>query len=248
VEKGARILGAQDQAAFAPAALTGFRRVTAIALDALRHALPLVPFYLRRGNITAYLLLTAFDLSLGLMLIVGTTRERGDRTTVDPRATWLVSRLTAVLVLGTFLGLVAAIISLPMGIPAFIFGTARGVNWPALLSQPGFWMPAAVMALVAGARAQHNFETVTTPGKTGTSPYAAPVIGNLEQDRRRSKAAYAAQVTIIASYVALSYLLSVFGRSGLFVFPIVFATLLVFYDARPDIGQRIFPKLWRETK
>ena len=104
------------------------------------------------------------------------------------------------------------------------------------------------MALVTGARAQHNFETVTTPGRIGTSPYAAPVIGNLEQDRRRSKAAYAAQVTIIASYVALSCLLSVFGRSSLFVFPIVFATLLVFYDARPDIGQRIFPKLWRETK
>jgi hypothetical protein len=244
----ARILGAQDQAAIAPAALTGFQRVTAIALDALRHALPLVPFYLRRGNITPYLLLTAFDLSLGLMLIVGTTRERVDRTTVDPRATWLASRLTAVLVLGILLGLVAAIISLLMGIPAFIFGTASGVDWPALLSRPGFWMPAAVMALVTGARAQHNFETVTTPGKIGTSPYAAPVIGNLEQDRWRSKAAYAAQVTIIASYVALSYLLSVFGRSGLFVFPIVFATLLVFYDARPDIGQRIFPKLWRETK
>ena len=124
---GARILGAQDQAAFAPAALTGFQRVTAIALDALRHALPLVPFYLRRGNVTAYLLLTAFDLSLGLMLIVGTTRERGDRTTVDPRATWLALRLTAVLLLGIFLGLVAQLSACPWEYPPSF--SARRVGW-----------------------------------------------------------------------------------------------------------------------
>src|SRR2546423_12113570 len=48
-------------------------RTTAIALDVLRHALPLIPLYLWRGSITNYLFLTAFDLSLGLMLIVGTT-------------------------------------------------------------------------------------------------------------------------------------------------------------------------------
>ena len=28
--------------------------------------------------------------------------------------------------------------------------------------------------------------------------------------------------------------------------PIVYAALLVFYDARPDIAQRIFPKLWQQ--
>ncbi len=104
------------------------RRVKAITLDAVRHALPLVPFYLRHGNIVAYLLLTAFDLSLGLTLIVGTTRDRNDPTTVDPRATWLISRLTAAAVLGLFLGIVAAIISVPMSIPAFIFGLATHVD------------------------------------------------------------------------------------------------------------------------
>ena len=62
-----------------------------IVADLWRHALPLVSLYLLQGNIAAYLLLTAFDLSLGLMLIVGTTRDRSDPTTVDPRSLWLVS-------------------------------------------------------------------------------------------------------------------------------------------------------------
>jgi len=64
--------------------------------------------------------------------------------------------------------------------------------------------------------------------------------------RQRSKAANAAQVTIIATYVALSYLLSNFGWRGFFILPILFAAVLVFYDMRPDLAQRIFPSLWRE--
>ena len=225
-----------------------FAALSAIFLDVVRHALPLIPFYLRHGSVTSYLLLTAFDLSLGLMLIVGTTRDRRDPTTVDPRATWLISRVTAALVLAVFLGAVAVVISIPLFIPALIFGSATRVDWGALVARPGFWISAVVMALLAGARAQHSFETITTPGKIGTSPNVAPILGDLEQDRRRSKAANAAQVTIIATYVALSYLLSVFGGGGLFLFPILYAALLVFYDARPDVAQRIFPKFWREMK
>ncbi|MEY2529364.1 MAG: hypothetical protein QOJ05_1454 [Verrucomicrobiota bacterium] len=224
------------------------KRTTPILLDALRHALPLIPFYFWGGNITNYLLLTAFDLSLGLMLIVGTTRDRSDPTTVDPRATWLASRLTAVVALAGFLGIVAAFISVPIGMPAFIFGLTTAGELPALFSRPSFWITAAIMALATGARAQLSFEAVTTPGEIGTSPHAAPIIGDLEADRRRSKAANAAQVTIIATYVALSYLLSNFGRSGFIIFPILFAGLLVFYDARPDLAQRIFPSLWRGEK
>src|ERR1700745_601351 len=97
-------------------------RPAAIALDVLRHLLPLIPLYFWRGSITSYLLLTAFDLSLGLILIVGTTRDRNDPTTVDPRATLLASRLTSVLVLAIFFGIVAAIITVPIGMPALIFG------------------------------------------------------------------------------------------------------------------------------
>ncbi|MGH7937855.1 MAG: hypothetical protein ACRD5Z_19590 [Bryobacteraceae bacterium] len=218
----------------------------AIVVDTVRHALPLVPFYLTHGSVASYLLLTAFDLALGLMFIVGTTRDAGDRTTVDPRATWLISRITAALVLAVFLGVVAAILAIPLGIPAFIFGWATGVDWHALVLRPGFWISAAVMMLMTGVRAQLSFESVTTVGRRGTAPNAAPAVGNLARDRRNSKAAYAAQVTIIATYAALSYGLSVFGRRGFFVFPAIFAAVLVFYDARPDIGQRIFPKLWRE--
>ena len=225
---------------------TGPGRGAALALDVLRHALPLIPLYFWRGSITNYLLLTAFDLSLGLMLIVATTRDRSDPTTVDPRATLLISRVTAVIGLAIFLGIVAAIISVPIGMPAFIFGLATAGDLPALLSRPSFWITAGAMALATGVRAQQSFEAVTTPGELGTSPHAAPVIGDIEADRRRSKAANAAQVTIIATYVALSYFLSNFGQRGFFILPILFAALLVFFDARPDLAQRIFPSLWRE--
>jgi hypothetical protein len=229
-----------------PSKANGFRRAPAIALDVMRHALPLIPLYFWGGSITSYLLLTAFDLSLGLMLIVGTTRDRSDPTTVDPRATWLASRMTAVLVLAIFFGIVAAIITVPIGMPVFIFGLTKAGDLPGLLSHPHFWVTAVVMAISTGARAQHSFESVTKPGERGTSPHAAPVIGDFESDRGRSNAANAAQVTIIATYVALSYLLSNFGQSGFFILPILFAGLLVFYDARPDLAQRIFPRLWRD--
>ena len=223
-------------------------RTTTIALDVLRHALPLLPLYLRRASITNYLLLTAFDLSLGLVLIVSTTRDRSDPTTVDPRATLLVSRLTSVVVLAIFFAVVATIISIPIGMPTIIFGLATAGDLPALLSNPSLWAMAAIMAFATATRAQQSFESVTTPGERGTSPHAAPVIGDLEADRRRSKAANAAQVTIIATYVALSYFLSNFGQRGFLILPILFAALLVFYDTRPDLGDRIFPSLWRETK
>jgi hypothetical protein len=221
-------------------------RTAAIALDVLRHGLPLIPLYLWRGSITSYLLLTAFDLSLGLILIVGTTRDKSDPTTVDPRATWLSARLTSVLVLAVFFAFVAALISVPIGMPAFVFGLTKAGDLPELVSRPNFWITAAVMALMTGARAQHSFETVTTPGKRGTSSHVAPIIGDIDSDIRRSKAANAAQITIIATYVALSYLLTSFGRPGFFILPIVFAAILVFYDTRPDVAQQIFPKLWRE--
>jgi hypothetical protein len=53
-------------------------------------------------------------------------------------------------------------------------------------------------------------------------------------------------LTLIATFMALCYALITFGRSGLYALPIVFAVLLVFFDARPDIAQRIFPMLWRK--
>ena len=72
----------------------GLARVKAIVVDAVRHALPLVTFYFYNGSVPAYPLLTAFDLALGADLIVGTTWDAKDPTTVDPRATLLISRIT----------------------------------------------------------------------------------------------------------------------------------------------------------
>ena len=221
---------------------------TAIGLAVWRHGLPLVPLYLRHGSIPSYLLLTAFDLALGLVSIVATTRERGDPTTVDPRATWLVSRLTAVVVLAIFLGAVAALLTVPIGMAAFIFGSTTGVTWHVLVQEPSFLLPIAAMALTAAAQAQHRFEAVTTPGAIGTAPQVAPVVGDLEGDRRRSQGMYAAQVTLIATYVALSYLLSAFGGWGFVVFPIVYTVMLIGYDVRPDLAQRILPDLWRRLR
>ena len=223
-------------------------RIKGIAVDAVRHALPLVPLYFYRGSVPAYLLLTAFDLALGLMLIVGTTRDAKDPTTVDPRAAWFVSRLTAALILAGFLGGVAAILTIPLGMPAFIFGMHAQVDWMALVTQPGFYLPVALMALSTGVRAQLQFEATTRVGEPGSSLHAGPVVGDLAGDRRMAKAAYAAQVTLIGVYLALAYGLSALGHRGLFILPVLYAALLVFFDARPDIGQRIFPDLWREPR
>jgi hypothetical protein len=220
------------------------RSVMNIAADAVRHVVPLLPLYVFNGNVAGYLLLTAFDLSLGLMLIVGTTRERQDPTSVDPR--WLVMRLLAVLLIAVFFAIVAAIITLPIAAPALIFGLATGVDWWATVTDKNFWIPVAGISLIAAGRAQGAFESTTAPGRRGQPTRDGPVIGNLEQDRRRSLAANAAQVTLIATFAGLCYVLLIFGRSGMYALPIIYAALLVFYDARPDIAERIFPKLWRE--
>jgi len=217
-----------------------------ILVDIVRHAVPLLPLYVFNGNIAGYLLLTAFDLSLGLMLIVGTTRERKDPTSVDPRSRWLVMRLLAVLVMAVFLALVAVIVAMPIAAPAFIFGLSTGVDLWAVVSDKAFWIPVVGMSLLAAVRAQGAFEATTTPGRRGEPSREGPVIGNLEQDRKRSLADNAAQVTMIATFVLLCYLLLAFGRWGMYTLPILYAALLVFYDARPDIAQQIFPSLWQK--
>jgi hypothetical protein len=224
-----------------------FARVKAIVVDAVRHALPLVPFYFYHGSVPAYLLLTAFDLALGLMLIVGTTRDAKDPTTVDPRATRLGTRIAAALIQGVFLGVVAAFLLIPLGMPAFISGMEAHVDWVGLVTRPGFYLTVAFMMLSAGVRAQLRFEATTRVGERGTSLHAGPVVGDLARDRRNAQAAYAAQVTFIGVYLLLCFLLIRFGRDALYIFPVLYSALLVFFDARPDIGQRIFPDLWPKS-
>jgi hypothetical protein len=210
--------------------------------------MPVAALYLRHGSIPSYLLMTAYDLALGLVLIVGTTRDRGDRTTVDPRATSPGARVTAIVVLAVFFALVAAFLTVPIGMAAFVVGLGDGVDWWELVTDRSFVLSVAAMALAAGARAQYAFESVTTPGAIGGSPHAAPVVGDLEDDRRRSQAAYAAQVTLVGTYVFLSYVLSQLGRAGYYGFPLLYAALLIAYDARPDLARRILPDLWERGR
>jgi hypothetical protein len=222
-------------------------RAKVILADTVAHAVPLIFFYRAGGSVHGYLLLTAFDLALGLMLIVGTTRDPKDPTTVDPRAAWLSSRIAAALIQGVFLGVVAAFLLIPLGMPAFISGMEAQVDWVELVTRPGFYLTVAVMMLSAGVRAQLRFEATTRVGERGTSLHAGPVVGDLARDRRNAQAAYAAQVTLIAVYLLLCFLLIHFGRNGLYIFPALYAALLVFFDARPDIGQRMFPDLWPKS-
>jgi hypothetical protein len=214
--------------------------------DLLRHALPLVPLYWFHGNFASYTLLTAFDLSLGLWLIVVTTRDHGDVTSVDPRSRWMVFQLLSVLVAAVFLGFLAAIFTVPIGLPAYLFGVHAGVDWTELMLQPTFWVPVVAMSLLAATRFQITFYQRTTAGAYGQPTNTGPVLGNLDADRRESLAAQAAQITLIATFVFLCYLLIMFGSSGLYVLPAIYAAALMFYDVRPDLAQKIFPELWQK--
>jgi hypothetical protein len=218
------------------------------ACDLARHAAPLVSLYFLDGSVPRYLLLTAFNLSLGLMLIVALTRASTDPTTVDPRATSLPARLSAVVILSLFLAVVAAIITVPIFSAGFIFSLHDGVEWSEILLHKNFWVMVAFISLIAGLRAQLGFESTTVVGRQGTSLHAAPVTGDIAQDRKRSKADYAAQVTFIATFIFLCFAMTYFGGWGFYLLPVAYTALLIFYDTRPDIGRKLFPELWREEK
>ena len=227
-------------ATMAPSRLT----LRILVVDVARQAMPLASLYYLHGTIASYLLLTAFNLALGLMFIVGTTRDRGDVTTVDPRSRWLVMRLIAIVVVAAFLAFVAAFIMIPIVMPALMLGWSAGVEWTPVFSQKGVLASAAFMALMAAIRYQTLFEQRTTPGAKGQPSRVAPVVGDLDEDRKRSLAGYAAQVTLIATYVVMCFVLLQFNGWGLYAFPPFYTALLIFYDARPDIARRILPQLW----
>ncbi len=216
--------------------------------DLARHATPLVSLYLLDGSIPRYLLLTAFNLSLGLVLIVGLTRASTDPTTVDPRAALLPARLAAVAILSIFLAVVAAFIMVPIFGVTLIISLSEGTDWWEVLSHRKFWVLVAFISLIAGLRAQLGFEATTVVGEKGTSPQAAPVVGDLAQDRKRSMADYAVQVTLIATFIFLSFVMTHFGEWGFYALPVAYVAILVLYDTRPDLGRKIFPEMWRQEK
>ena len=144
-----------------------------------------------------------------------------------------------------FLAVVAAIITIPIFGAALIFSLVEEADWWEILAHKNLWVMAMFVSLIAGLRVQLAFEATTVVGAKGASPKAAPVIGELEIDRNRSKAAYAAQVILIATFVFLCYAMLRFGSGGFNILPIAYSAILIFYDTRPDLGRRIFPKLWQ---
>ncbi len=228
--------------ALAPAQAVSIRNV---ALDATRHGLPLLSLYFMNRSIPSYLLLTAFNLALGLMAILVTTRDPSDMTSVDPRSRWSIMLLADLLVCTLVLAVPAAVIVVPLVAPAFYFGLFASVDWQTVVLRKEFLMLAGGAALIAGGRAQSAFLATVVVGTVGGSRQEAPVIGNIAEDRSRSKGAYAAQLTLIATFVALSYVVLTVGTDSHYVLPIIYSLLLVFYDTRPDLARRIFPKLWR---
>jgi hypothetical protein len=216
-----------------------------LGLDATRHALPLLSLYFLNRSIPSYLLLTAFNLALGLMFILVTTRDPTDMTTVDPRSRWPIMLLADLLVCALVLAVPAAVITVPLVAPAFYFGLFVGVDWQTVVFRKAFLLLAGGAALIAGGRAQRAFLANVVVGTVGGSRYAAPVMGNIAEDRSRSKGAYAAQLTLIATFVVLCYVMLTFSSDSYYVLPIIYSLLVVFYDTRPDVARRIFPKLWR---
>ncbi len=216
-----------------------------LVLDAARHGLPLLSLYFLNRSVPSYLLLAAFNLALGLMFIFVTTRDPTDMTTVDPRSRWPILRLADLLFTTLVLVVFAIPITAPLVALAFYFELFGNVDWQTVIFRKQFLMLAGGAALIAGGRALLAFDANVVVGTVGGSRHDAPVIGDIVEDRSRSKGAYAAQLTLIATFVALCYVMLTFGNAGYYALPIIYCLLLVFYDTRPDLARRIFPKLWR---
>lgn len=220
-----------------------------LLLDLVQHATPVVEFYFFGGVLERYALLTAFDLALGVIVIVALTRSASDAAIVDPRSRSLPAQAASVAILTLLFGGVALIVAVPIGMPAFIWSLSHGLDWKELLVSPGLWTQLAVMSGSVALRAYLAF-TATTAVK-GELPVedAATRSAAIEESGERSRAANAAQVTLIATFVGLCYvLMSLPGDRVLNLLPAVYSGMLAFYDARPDIGERIFPELWRRPQ
>ena len=190
--------------------------------------------YFFGGDTAAYLLLTAFDLSLGLIVIVGLTPDLKPVAALPARFHWIVG----VPILAPFLAITAAIITAPVAMPVIILGLAAGVDWTAILSRGGFWTSVGTMATLAATHA-------LSVQAQRSSREAAASASDAAKERAGARGAYAAQVTLIATFVALAYVLIHFGRSLFYAIPPAYVGLLVFYDLRPDLARRILPDLWQ---
>ncbi|MFN7917362.1 MAG: hypothetical protein U0Q55_18600 [Vicinamibacterales bacterium] len=218
-------------------------------LDLVRHAVPVLEFYLFGGVIERYALLTAFDLALGIIAIVAMTRSDDDPAFVDPRSRALPAQAASVAILALLFAAAALLVALPIGMPAFIWSLANGLDWKALLTSPGLWTQVLFMSGSAALRAHLAFTATTAVQGERPVEDADTRRAAIGANRERSQAANAAQVTLIATFVALCYVLMTFpGDRVLNLLPALYSGMLAFYDARPDIGERIFPELWRQPR
>jgi hypothetical protein len=206
-----------------------------IAIDATRHALPLARLYLFGGDTASYLLLTAFDLSLGMILIVALAPDRKPAAASPARLHWIFS----VPFLALFFTITAGIVTAPIAAPVILFGLKAGVDWLAILSSRDLWISVGVMATLASIRA------LAAKAQSSKATNGGSRRDDLDGARGRSRAASAAQWTMIASFVGLGYLLIHFGRILFYAIPPLYAAVLVFYDARPDLARSIFPDQWQ---
>ena len=193
------------------------------ATAVMRHGLPLMALYLVGGNTATYLLLTAFDLSLGLVVVEALTPNSKLNAFRPERRHWIFG----VPFMAAFLAIVAAILTVPIALPAILFGLDADVHWAAILSRRILWLAVGCMAIMA---AIHVLFVQTHRERTASTDTAGG----------RSQAAIAVQATLIATFFLICYLL---GRN-IFAVPPLYALVLIHYDVRPDMAESLFPNLW----
>lgn len=189
-----------------------------------RRAQPLLPLWLYGGT-EAYLLLTLFDLCLGLVAIPMVAFVRSFAFTVsDSLAGTIDQRATACAVMAAL----AAVFVVPFGMPLVFLGAVAHVDWRAVLGHPGFWASAAVVVLLATRGILMVPRAGDAPG--ATLHYASAQRG------------VALQMGLLVGFYLLALALTFAGRTGMLALPVLFSGLLVVHDLRPDVVLRMWPE------
>lgn len=184
-----------------------------------RHGLPLAALYLSDAQAASYLLLTAFDLSLGLALIVALKTDTKLDAARPARWNWIID----IPIMAVSLAVVAAALTLPIGTLVILYGVSASVDWAAILSNRVLWIAVGLMAVFAATHAY----LMQVHRRDGAG--------------RRLQASFAAQVTLIATFFLLCW---DFGQPMFYAVPPLYAAILVFYDMRPDFAEELLPSLW----
>jgi hypothetical protein len=207
------------------------------AASVARHGLPLAALYLSGAKAASYLLLTAFDLSLGLVAIVAL--KSGAKLDVArlARGSWIID----IPVMAVVFAIAAAVLTLPIGALLILYGVDVSLDWASILFSRSFSIAVGLMAFFAGAHGYfvQAHRARRAPPSTAADP--RPVEDSTDGTARRLQADYAAQVTLIATFFLLCW---DFGRPMFYAVPPLYAAVLVLYDMRPDFAEELLPTLW----